>query len=854
MDKIISYLVENLAISERRVREITSATISVLKQRLRLYEWVLINDQVLFFIEKKSERVLIDPIHYTKALIPPTLSIVLTKNIASLSDKSRNVIVRDLTTLVSIQADLDEVNSQIFIQKLMEAFDLVLKETGSVKVDGFGTFKRIKKRGENPNFHRKNAFRIRFQPETSFKKDVNRVFIFFDSSVLSIKELPNNASFSIQKIQSKAVETKESSSSLQVKEKPLSLDSELLEESNSSNLSTTSSDENISHSENSERTASEVKQEKKMADFVNRFLSTSSTNKGSFDIKKDENQRETSHISPKNKLSEQVIPSTIPEQKSSDFQDNNQGEIIVDNPIIEYKSDENKVITNHKLEAINTLQPEAKDSVHQFADEVNQQKKEDIIIFEKENIEVLNNEDEHKIIDDFSNSINILPSETKESASQFIDEVNQQKNDVIIFEKENIEVAADKNKQHEKKDSNNAINSILEAAANEFHEVATTASDEFSDNDDLSTLYMTEALSGKTITELEHVVDTDSSNNKEDVKSEDISINDDNTSFREKQAFDSSDYMRNKLDVSSAMSTEEKGEKAVLSQNEKIQKRTMTPFSQQQDVFLNSFDITQIMEGLPEFQNQDVREDVPATTNNSSVDTHDVVAFFGEDNPDDDINDHPSVNPSNENSMKKIDAKDDIITKGSDAEIAIKKENSHKSSMDKERDSDKQEKKPKSVRSTRYLFQYYFKILLASLAVLLVVGFIFFKVVKQEKNKPSVIEVNVVDESTIDDFVDELVPEDSPKPVQEESMLGTVSIQNGITLQSLAGRYYGNEVFWIYLYEVNKDKIPNVHQIKSGTRIVIPNPVVYKFDIVSESAIQLAKRKGDALLNETQAE
>lgn len=53
--------------------------------------------------------------------------------------------------------------------------------------------------------------------------------------------------------------------------------------------------------------------------------------------------------------------------------------------------------------------------------------------------------------------------------------------------------------------------------------------------------------------------------------------------------------------------------------------------------------------------------------------------------------------------------------------------------------------------------------------------------------------------------------------VQQEITLG----QNE-RLTLVAQKYYGDKVYWVYLYQANRDRIPNPNKIKAGTKIRIP--------------------------------
>ena len=53
-------------------------------------------------------------------------------------------------------------------------------------------------------------------------------------------------------------------------------------------------------------------------------------------------------------------------------------------------------------------------------------------------------------------------------------------------------------------------------------------------------------------------------------------------------------------------------------------------------------------------------------------------------------------------------------------------------------------------------------------------------------------------------------------------LLATVPIHEGSRLTLIAKRHYGSKVYWPYLYDANKDRIPNPNVIKTGTPIRVP--------------------------------
>lgn len=762
MDKIISYLVERLAISERRVNEIMLATISVLKQRLRLHEWILINNQAMFFVVKKSECVLIDPVHYTKVLIPPTFSLSLTTDISSFSDIGPDVIVRDLTTLVSIQADLDELNTQNFIKELVDVFSQVLLEDSSLRVDDFGVFKRINKRGTNPAFHRNNAYRIFFFPEASFNEEVNKAFSFFEPSVFEIKELPNNVTFSLQREKkSELIESKEDNQLLELKnELPVSPEIESTKEIIQDDSFVASPEKEIPQTQHPENGVPEIKEEKKIADFLSNFLSISSNSEEHVVHEADRKHNEIT-------LVDDNLESTASEEKPP---------VVPDDILKTTVSEHSEKIENSS----------------------------------------------HK--EDFSGSIELLLSEAKKSV-QPVPDVNHPKE--VIAEKSNDNVPVNKNDQARKNDFSDAIASMLNVAKDDFQEIVTgvKSGKDASNNDDLSALYTSEAISEKIITELDQQSD------------------DKNAPIQQRQVPEPSDSIYNQIDIDAVMNAVKKEEEVFSPPEEESLKPQERPRSllPQQDTLLNSFDIDEIMNDVDEHQlhSGHINKDVSSTTSNlDTTKTNDVVAFFAENQPDKKINDSDS-------SRKNDSLKDDVVPE--------------KKSDEKKR-PEKYKKKHHSVFDLKYMLQHYFILIIVAVLAVFALGFLFSKII--EKNaKPEIIEVNPVNEAVIDDQIDNVLSEDDaipakeePVPVEKKSDLATVVVQGDSTLQDFSVRFYGNEAFWIYLYEANKDEIPDIHQLKPGTRLVVPSPEVYNLDIASENAILSAKRKGDALLNKDRSE
>ena len=52
--------------------------------------------------------------------------------------------------------------------------------------------------------------------------------------------------------------------------------------------------------------------------------------------------------------------------------------------------------------------------------------------------------------------------------------------------------------------------------------------------------------------------------------------------------------------------------------------------------------------------------------------------------------------------------------------------------------------------------------------------------------------------------------------------IDTVAIGQGETMARLAEKYYGSRLFWVYIFEANRDNIANANNISVGTRLKIP--------------------------------
>ena len=75
-----------------------------------------------------------------------------------------------------------------------------------------------------------------------------------------------------------------------------------------------------------------------------------------------------------------------------------------------------------------------------------------------------------------------------------------------------------------------------------------------------------------------------------------------------------------------------------------------------------------------------------------------------------------------------------------------------------------------------------------------------------------------------------------------------VRMNAGSSLTQIAMEYYGDKVFWVYIYEYNKSRIKNFDNIPVGTEIRLPLPRTYGINAKSKSSVDKAKQKQAQLL------
>lgn len=67
-------------------------------------------------------------------------------------------------------------------------------------------------------------------------------------------------------------------------------------------------------------------------------------------------------------------------------------------------------------------------------------------------------------------------------------------------------------------------------------------------------------------------------------------------------------------------------------------------------------------------------------------------------------------------------------------------------------------------------------------------------------------------------------------------------------LSVIARQHYGKDIFWVYIYEENKDRISNPNNVPEGLVVVIPPAAKYNIDPASKESIHAAERKANDIM------
>lgn len=140
--------------------------------------------------------------------------------------------------------------------------------------------------------------------------------------------------------------------------------------------------------------------------------------------------------------------------------------------------------------------------------------------------------------------------------------------------------------------------------------------------------------------------------------------------------------------------------------------------------------------------------------------------------------------------------------------------------------------------------------LLAGLLVIVAAG--YFAITKGYITlniAPEVVEAEQV-ESEIETIADIVVtaPVDTIEKVETPAPVASVvtdTVRVNYYLTKMSRKHYGRYEFWVYIYEENKDKIPNPNKVSTGLVVVIPPAEKYGIDKNNEESVQKALAKAE---------
>ncbi|MBP3354544.1 MAG: HU family DNA-binding protein [Bacteroidales bacterium] len=104
---------------------------------------------------------------------------------------------------------------------------------------------------------------------------------------------------------------------------------------------------------------------------------------------------------------------------------------------------------------------------------------------------------------------------------------------------------------------------------------------------------------------------------------------------------------------------------------------------------------------------------------------------------------------------------------------------------------------------------------------------------------------------SVENKVDSLVVsvEESKAPIHIKEPV-TTTIRRGRFLTTIANEYYGNKIFWVYIYRENQSRIWNPRDLPAGFKVVVPDASKYDIDASDPESIKRAKELERQILYE----
>lgn len=107
---------------------------------------------------------------------------------------------------------------------------------------------------------------------------------------------------------------------------------------------------------------------------------------------------------------------------------------------------------------------------------------------------------------------------------------------------------------------------------------------------------------------------------------------------------------------------------------------------------------------------------------------------------------------------------------------------------------------------------------------------------------------SVEKKATISDIKDKATPQKISENKLDKKVSSGVkiiakeTIEPGSRLTLMAQKYYGNKIFWVYIYMANSDKIKNPNNVPTGIVLDIPDNEVYDIDQNDSASLARARK------------
>lgn len=137
----------------------------------------------------------------------------------------------------------------------------------------------------------------------------------------------------------------------------------------------------------------------------------------------------------------------------------------------------------------------------------------------------------------------------------------------------------------------------------------------------------------------------------------------------------------------------------------------------------------------------------------------------------------------------------------------------------------------------------FFRGLMAGAAAMAILGLLFWAIWGRKQDHKA--ETPVEKTQQVDSVANEQASIVEPK---EQMVTDTISPH--MQLFQMAKKHYGHRIFWVYIYEENKDSIANPNIIPEGTVLVIPPAEKYGIDNDDPQSVEKAMQRSIALFEE----